>query len=249
MPTPGSSPSGPAQKRTPRSARVPPARSPRPLGRPVTLTGGLPGSGLRPVTRPRPPRRERLPRAGTGSRAGQVGVSAAPTHPGPPDPVRPGRPPIPAGCTRRRCCSARRPHAGPDGDPGPPTPQPGHLGTPDGGAQDWGAGGGRTRRGAHTRRGRGKGDGDLWAPRVSAPLPGPQPSLAPCPPHLADGRRADTRGQTRGRGNGHAGADTRTRTRGRSRRALPPRGPALQGAGRGAHPAERASGGVTCAAR
>lgn len=87
LPPPGRSPAVPAQKRTPRSAQDLLARSPRPLGRPVTLTGGLPGSGLRPVTRPRPHRRERLPRAGTGSRAGQVGVSTAPR---PPDPVLPG---------------------------------------------------------------------------------------------------------------------------------------------------------------
>lgn len=170
QPPPRRSPAVPAQTRTPRCASVPLIRSPRPPGRPVTLTGGLPGSGLRPVTRPQPPRRERLPRAGTGSRAGQARVSAASAHPRPLDPVRTGGPRPPPGA-----------------DAGAAAPPEGHLQasrkTRDPrahGRVTWkprrrrpgpGAGGGGAGRGARTRRRRKT--GDQWAPRVPAPLPGP----------------------------------------------------------------------------
>lgn len=221
-------------------------RSPRPPGRPVTLTGGLPGSGLRPVTRPRPPRRERLPRAGTGSRAGQVRVSAASAHRGPLDPLRTGGPRPPPGA-----------------DAGAAAPPEGHLQAPRGtrdprphGRVTWEppTAAPRTRgRRPGSREGRahaaGKEDGGpVGAPRARAP-PGTLALASPLP--AAPGWRwahghagVGTRARTRTRGLGHADTETWAVPA-----RAPAQGPALRGAGRGAHPAERASGGVTCAAR
>lgn len=235
LPTPGSSPSVPAQKRTPRSARVPLARSPRPLGRPVTLTGGLPGSGLRPVTRPRPPRRERLPRAGTGSRAGQVGVSAAPTHPGPPDPVRPGRTQSPPGAGAG---AAAPPEGHLQALPGTRDPDPtaGSPGNPRRRRPGLGAGGGRTRRGAHTRRGRGT--GTCGRPACPRPSRDPGPLRPPA-------RRTWLTVGARTRGDRHEGAetDTRARTRGHGHAG----GPGAH-SGPGSCPARRRARGSPCRA-
>lgn len=175
---PGRSPAVPAQTRTPRNASVPLAPFPSPPRRPVTLTGGLPGSCLWSVSRPRPPRCECLPRAGTGSRAGQVRVSASPHATRTPGPHALGQISTPAGCRCGRCCSACRPPAGPEGNPGPLTPRPGHLGAHDGGAVKWGRRPESREGSAHTV---GKEDRrPVGSPRVRAP-PGTPALVGPLP--------------------------------------------------------------------
>lgn len=100
-----------------------------------------------------------------------------------------------------------------------------------------------------TRRHRGEGGRETTGlpacprPFGTLALADPLPA-APCWRWARGHQRANTKARTRTRGLGHADTETWAVPA-----RAPARGPALRGAGRGAHPAERASGGVTCAAR
>nr|XP_019602108.1 PREDICTED: uncharacterized protein LOC109455173 [Rhinolophus sinicus] len=188
-----------------------------------------------PAGRPRPPRRERLPRAGTGSRAGQVQVSAASAHRGPLNPLRTGGPRPPPGADAG---AAAPPEGHLQAPRGTRDPRPSHLGAPDGGAQDQGQEAGEP-GGARTRVGEG-GRGTSGRPACPRPSRDPSPRQPPaCRTWLAVGAR------TRGGGHEGAGADTDARARTRGHRDV---GSPGARSGPGSCPARRRARGSPCRA-